>query len=98
MDSHHAQAINIGLIVSINDQSFIPIYRIHRSMSDENDQKFPSLQIKTCTPKPIIKTTMKQQLNFELILQMLVWHVNLSLANSQAIIFWISVGNLIRNQ
>jgi len=66
-------------------------------MSGEYDPQFQSLQIETCTPKSIVKTMIKQEGNFELTSRMFVGHVNLSLANSQATIFRITVGDCIRN-
>jgi len=39
----------------------------------------------------------KQEGNFELTSLTFVGHVNLSLANSQATIFWISVGDFVWN-
>jgi hypothetical protein len=52
-------------------------------MSGEYDPQFQLLQIKTCTPKSIIKTTIKQEANFEVSLQRFVGHVMLSLTNSR---------------
>ena len=53
----------------------------HRSMSGEYDLQFQSLRIKTCTPKLIVKTTIKQPGNFELTSGRFVRHVNMPLAD-----------------
>jgi len=66
-----------------------------RSMSGESDPQFQSLPIETCTPKLIVKTTIRQEGNFELASQMFVGHVNRSLANRQATIIWISVRDCV---
>jgi len=66
-------------------------------MSGESDPQFQSLQIKICTSKLIVKTMIKQEENIELTLWMFVGHVNLIMANSQATIFRISVGDIVWN-
>ena len=66
-------------------------------MFGEYDPQFQSLQIGTCTPTLIVKTTIKQEGNFELTSRMFLGHVNLSLANSQATILWITVGDCVQN-
>jgi len=66
-------------------------------MSAEYDPQFRSLQIWTCIPKLIVKTKVQQEVNFEFASQMFVWHVDLSLANSQATIFRFSVGDCVWN-
>jgi hypothetical protein len=45
----------------------------------------------------MVKTTCKQQENFELTSRTFVWHVNLSLTNNQTTIFWIPVDNCVQN-
>jgi len=45
----------------------------------------------------IVKTTIKQEGNFELTSRTFVGHVNLSLATSLATIVRISVGDCVRN-
>jgi hypothetical protein len=53
------------------------------------------LQIESGTHKFIVKTMMIQEGNFELTSQMIVGHVNLSLAKIQVTIFRISEGNCV---
>jgi len=67
----------------------------HTSMTSKYPANFESLGIKTCTPKLIVKTTMKQEGNFELTSWKFGGHVNLSLANSQATIFQSSVSDIV---
>jgi len=62
-------------------------------MCSEYDPQFQCPQIETGTSKVIVKTIIKQEGKFELTSRMTVGHVNLSLANSQATIFRISVRN-----
>jgi hypothetical protein len=69
----------------------------HRSMSGDYDPQFQLLQIETWSSKLIVKTTIIQEGNFELTSRTIVGHVNLSLANGQATINRISVGDCIRN-
>jgi len=66
-------------------------------MCGEYDPQFQSLQIEACTPKVIVTTTIKEEGNFEPNSRMFVGHVNLSLANGQATILRISVGDFVRN-
>jgi len=73
-----------------------PFVVCHGSISSEQDQQFQSLQIEWCTPELIVKTTIELEGNIELTSQTFVGHVNLSLANSQATIFRISVGDFVR--
>jgi hypothetical protein len=67
-------------------------------MPGECDPQFQSLQSETCTPELMVKTAIKQEGNFELTSRTFVGHVNLSLANSQATIIQISVGDCVRNR
>jgi hypothetical protein len=64
-------------------------------MSSEQDPQFQLLQIETCTPKLTIKTTIKQEGNFELTSQTMVGLVNLLLDYSQGTIFRMSVGDCV---
>ena len=66
-------------------------------MYNEYDPKFQLLQIETCTPELIMKTMIEQEQNFELTPRKFVGHVNLSLANRQANILRISVGDFVQN-
>jgi len=66
-------------------------------MSGEYDPQFQSLQMQTCTPKLIVKTTMKHEGNFEPTSRTFVGHGNLSLNNSQDTMFQISVGDSNQN-
>jgi hypothetical protein len=66
-------------------------------MSGEYDPQFQWLQIKTSTAKLIVEATIKQEGNYKLTSQTFMGHVDLCMANSQATIFWISVGNCVRN-
>jgi len=74
-----------------------PFVVCHRSMFGEYDPQFQSLQIGTCTPELIVKATFKQGANFELTSRTFVGHGNLSFTNCQATIFWISIGDFVRN-
>jgi len=69
----------------------------HRSISGEYDHQFQTVQIETWVANLIIKTTIQQEGNFALTSQTFVGHVNLILSNSQAPIFWISVGDWVQN-
>jgi hypothetical protein len=66
-------------------------------MSGKSAPQLQLLLIKTCTPTLIVKTTISQGGNFDLTSQTFVGHINLSLANSQATIFQISVGSSVQN-
>jgi len=74
-----------------------PFVVCHRSMSSEYDPQFHSLQIETCTPKLLVKTTTKQHRNFKLPLGWFAGHLNLYFVNSQATIFHITVGDWVQN-
>jgi len=74
-----------------------PFVISHRSMSGEYDPQSHSLEITTCSPKLIVKTTIKQEGNFELVSGTFVGHLNVSLANTLATIFGISLGNMFWN-
>jgi len=74
-----------------------PFVVCHRSMSGKYDPQFQLLQIETCTSKLIVKTTVKQEGNFKLTSREFVGHVYLALANSQAIIFRMSVRQCLLN-
>jgi len=74
-----------------------PFVTCQRSMSGEYDPQFQLLQIETCTPKLMVKTTIEQEVNFELTSRRFVGHVNLSFANSQATIFRIQLGDCVWN-
>jgi hypothetical protein len=63
-------------------------------MSGESDPQFQSLPIKTCTLQLIIKTLIAQEGNFELSTWTFVAQGNLLLANSQANIFRMSLGDV----
>jgi len=69
----------------------------HRNMCSESHPDFHSLQIENCTAKLIVKTTIKQEGNFELTSQRLLGHLNLSQANSKATILQICVRDFHRN-
>ena len=66
-------------------------------MFGEEDPKFQSLQIKSCTSRLIVKTIIKQEWNFEFTLWKFVGLVNQSFANSHATMIQTSVGDIVRN-
>jgi len=59
------RAMNIGLIQRSMIYLSFPFVECQRSMSGEYDPKFQSLQVETCTSKLVVKTTSKQERNFE---------------------------------
>jgi len=75
-----------------------PFAVCHRCMTSEYGAQFQSLQIETCIPKLIVKTTIKQEGIFELTSGTFVGHGNLSIANSQGTIVRMSVGDCVQNQ
>jgi len=64
-------------------------------MSSEYDPQFESLQLEICSPKLIVKTMIKNEVNIDLTLRMFVGHENLFLASSQPTIFRITVWDSI---
>jgi len=91
-------AMNVRLIYQLTINLSFPFAVCHRCMSSEYEPRFQLLQIKTCTPRLIMKATVHQDGHCELTSQTFVGHVNLSLANSQATIIRISVGDFVPNR
>jgi len=69
----------------------------HWSLSGESGPQFQSLHIQTCTDKLIMKTIIKWEENFEPTSWKFLGHFNRSLANTQATIVEIIIGDFVWN-